>query len=113
VLEHLRERTFHYPSPANRYNLDEELRGALRALGDEEVTAVVEGDRFSRWRFADDVALTLALAKHDPEKLREQTELARDGAIGFVNFATRVWEAYARKHGLEVGPPEPPAEPAP
>jgi hypothetical protein len=59
------------------------------------------------------VALTLALAKHDPERLREQTMLARDGAIGLVNFATRAWEAYAEKHGLEMGPSEPPAEPVP
>jgi len=111
VLEHLRERTFHYPSPANRYNLDSELEEALRALADEEVTAVVEEGGFFRWRFADDVALTVALAKHDPDRLREQTMLARDGAIGFVNFATRAWEAFAEKHGLEMGPPEPPAEP--
>jgi hypothetical protein len=111
VLEHSRQRTFHYPSPASPYDLDQELADALRALGGEEVTAVVEGDGFFRWRFADDVALTLALAKHDPERLREQTEIARDGAIGFVNFATRAWEAYARKHDLEMGPPESLAEP--
>lgn len=111
VLERLRQQTLHYPSPANRYNLDQELTDALRALGREDVTAVVERDGFVRWRFADDVALTLALAKHDPEKLREQTELARNGAIGFVNFATRAWEAYARKQDLEMGSPEPLAEP--
>jgi hypothetical protein len=111
VLEHLRQRTFHYPSPANRYDLDRELEKALCALGGEEVTAVVEADGFFRWRFADDVALTLSLAKHDRKRLREQSLLMRDGAIGFVNFATRAWEAYAEKHGLEMGPPEPPVEP--
>ena len=53
------------------------------------------------------VGMGWALAKHEPDRLREQTMLARDGAIGFVNFATRAWEAYAEKHGLEMGPPEP------
>jgi hypothetical protein len=91
----LRQRTFHYPSPANRYNLDQKLEEALRALATEEVTAVVEEAGFFRWRFAYEVALTLALAKHDPERLCEQTMLARDGAIGLVNFATRAWEAPA------------------
>jgi hypothetical protein len=69
------------------------------------VTAVVEADGFFRWRFADDVALTLALGKHDPATLREQSEIARDGAIGFVNFATRAWGAYCGAHGLELEEP--------
>jgi hypothetical protein len=80
VLEHSRQRTFHYPSPANRYDLDQELADALRALGGEEVTAVVEGDGFFRWRFADDVALTLALAKHDPSRPVRRCRRGEPGA---------------------------------
>jgi hypothetical protein len=37
--------------------------------------------------------------------------VVRDGAIGFVNFATRAWEAYAQKHDLEIEPPEPRTDP--
>jgi hypothetical protein len=107
ALEHSRQRTFHYPSPASRYRLDEELAGALRALGDEEVTVVHERAGLFRWRFADDVALTLALGKHSPSTVREQLEIARDGAIGFVNFATRAWDAYRDAHALQLGKPRP------
>ncbi|MET0510839.1 MAG: hypothetical protein ABW135_04060 [Thermoleophilaceae bacterium] len=99
ALEHVRERTFHYPSPVSRYRLDEELAEALRALSDEEV-GLVEADGFVRWCFADDVALVLAYDKHDPARLREQSEIARDGAVGFVNFAQGAMEAYFGAHGL-------------
>lgn len=107
VLEHSRDRTFHYPYPTSRYQTDEELAGALQALGGEEVTVVGEGKGFHRLHFADDVALTLALRKHDPSALRTQAAIAADGAHGFVNFATRAWQAYRDTRGLEVEIPAP------
>jgi hypothetical protein len=109
VLQHSRNRTFHYPYPASRYQTDEELASALQTLRDEEVTVVVESTTpgLFRLHFADHVALALALGKYDRESLRTQAELVRDGAIGFVNFATRAWEAYIDTRGLSLGPPEP------
>jgi hypothetical protein len=41
VLEHSRDRTFHYPYPTSRYQTDDELRDALKGLGGEEVRLVV------------------------------------------------------------------------
>jgi hypothetical protein len=42
VLEHSRNRTFHYPYPSSRYPTDAELKEALRALGSNEATVVPE-----------------------------------------------------------------------
>jgi hypothetical protein len=108
ALGHSRNRTFHYPYPNSGYETDEALRAALRALADEEVTVVIEPrPGFARLVFADDVALTMALEKHDPTKLREQLEITRDGAIGIVNIATSAWDRYRKTRGLETDLPEP------
>jgi hypothetical protein len=106
ILEHSRHRTFHYPYPTSRYPSDEELTTALRALGgDEPRVAKSEDESFLRLHFADDVALALAVAKYDRASLRTQSEITRDGAVGFVNFALRAWEAYCDTRGLEIGMP--------
>jgi hypothetical protein len=104
ALERLRNHTLHYPYP-NHYGTDEDLQKALRALATEEVTlvtGVVQGVRFG---FADDAALTMAYAKHDHSKLREQLYITRDGTVALVNVVTRAWERYVEIHGLELGHP--------
>jgi hypothetical protein len=103
VLEHSRNRTFHYPYPTSRYQTDEELEDALRLLGNEEVTVVVESEGFYRLHFADHVALALSLEKYDRSSLRAQTKIAAVGARSFVNFATRAWATYRETRGLELG----------
>ena len=107
VLEHTRDRTFHYPYPASKYQTDAELTDTLKALGEMEAGMVVEGDGRFRLQFADRVALALALRKHDVGKLDQQLKLARDGAIAFVNFATSAWEVYLKSRGLTLGDPQP------
>jgi hypothetical protein len=108
VLQHSRDRTFHYPYPTGRYRAEHELEQALTDLSAEEVTMVVEAGRgFIRLHFADQVALALALNKYDLDNIKAQLEIARDGAIGLVNFATRAWEGYMSSRGLEVGVPAP------
>jgi hypothetical protein len=112
ALEYSRNRTFHYPYPTSRYPSDQEFTDTLQALGKEEATLVVESDRYGwfRLQFADRVAEGLAVRKYDPAKIREQFTLARDGAVGFVNFATRAWETYGRTRGLELGEPRIPGD---
>jgi hypothetical protein len=112
ALEYSRNRTFHYPYPTSRYPSDEEFSDTLKALGKQEATLTVESPRHGwfRLQFADRVAEGLAVRKHDPAKIKQQFALARDGAIGFVNFATRAWEQYARTRGLELGLPVPPGD---
>jgi hypothetical protein len=110
VLEHSRDRTFHYPYPTSRYQTDQELADALKTLGGEEVTLVVESETHGwfRLQFADNVAAALTLRKYDPANLKEQLVVAREGSVGFVNFATRVWEEYMRSRSLAIEPPAAP-----
>jgi hypothetical protein len=109
VLEHSRNRTFHYPYPTSRYPTELELETTLRELRADEATVVYQPADPGRFRlhFADDVALALALGKFDGERLREQGAIAAEGAIGFYNFATRAWQTYCDERGLEIGPPPP------
>lgn len=102
ALAHSRNRTFHYPYPTSRYPTDAELEAALGRLGEQEAEWVDEGDGRFRLRFADDVALALALGKHDEARVERQLELARDGSIAFVNFVTRAMEAYLRSRGFSL-----------
>ena len=108
VLEHSRNRTFHYPYPTGRYPTELELEEALKELRSDDATVVRLPDDPGRFRlyFADDVALALALGKFDRSKLREQGGIAAEGAIGFYNFVTRAWERYCEERNLEIPLPE-------
>jgi hypothetical protein len=101
VVEHSRNRTFHYAYPSSRYPADAELENALEELRDQEAEWVVEGDGRFRLKFADDAALALALGKHDPARIEGQLELTRDGSVAFVNFATRAMEFYLGDRGFQ------------
>lgn len=107
LLEHSRNRTFHYPYPTSRYPTELELENALKELAGDEATIVhlpADAGRY-RLHFADDVALALALGKFDRPTLSEQGGIAADGAIAFYNFATRAWQQYCDERGLEIPPP--------
>jgi hypothetical protein len=107
AIAHARNRTFHYPSPASRYQTDAELAEALRRLGDEEATLVLTSPGYYRLHFADHVALTLAIGKHVPGRFREDARQTQEGAAACVNFATVVWREYMGSRGLEGGLPPP------
>ena len=109
AMEHTRNRTFHYPAPSTRHpQLDAELTDALREMGGEEVTVVLTGPGFYRLKFADDVALTIAMGKYKPGRFRDDARLAQEGAAGLVNFVTVVIRAYMAERGLDHGLPPPP-----
>jgi hypothetical protein len=57
--------------------------------------------------FADDVAITLALEKHDHARLRKQHEITRDGAIGLVNLVKHAWNRFCEMRGGLQGLPDP------
>lgn len=102
VVAHSRNRTFHYPYPSGRYPADSELEAALENLGTAETQWTVEGEGRFRLKFADEVALVLALGKHEPSQIERQLELARDGSTAFVNFATRAMETYLQERGFSL-----------
>jgi len=100
VVAHSRNRTFHYPYPSGRYPADGELEAALENVGTAEAQWVVEDEGRFRLKFADEVALALALGKHEPSQIERQLELVRDGSVAFVNFATRAMETYLQERGF-------------
>lgn len=102
VVAHSRNRTFHYPHPSGRYPADSELEAALENVGTTEAQWIVEGEGRFRVKFADEVALALALGKHDASQIEGQLELARDGSTAFVNFATRAMETYLQERGFNL-----------
>ena len=107
AIKQIRNRTFHYPAPDSPYQTDAELREALRVMGPEEVTVVITGDGFYRLHFADQVALTVAMRRHTPDRFRTQASDTQAGAAAFVNFATVAWRTYMNERGLTGLPPPP------
>jgi hypothetical protein len=102
IVEHSRNRTFHYAFPSSRYPAEAELAQVMENLGGLQADWVVEGDGRFRLKFADDLALALALGRHNLARIDSQLELARDGSIAFVNFATRAMEFYLQDRGFNV-----------
>jgi hypothetical protein len=78
-------------------------------MGDREASLDVD------WRakpprirvsFADEVALRLALNKHDADDPRPQLDRALKAAIAFVNFSQAALEAYFEVSDISLGKPE-------
>lgn len=110
ALEAARDNTFHYPSPNPAYEptSDENLRNALAALGHIGVHAHYDGDTGAvTYDFADEAALNLAMGEptiSNEEALR-RSEIARDGGLAFVRWATALVLAYAESTDAYFGEP--------
>jgi hypothetical protein len=110
AFEHIRQRTFHYPHPDPAYNpdADEELEQLLEAMGDREASLDVDWSVKPpriRVSFADEVALHLALNKHDASDPKPQLDRALEAAIAFINFGQAALEAYFEGRGIGLGEP--------
>jgi hypothetical protein len=110
ALRHVRENTFHYPSPKPNYDptSDEQLEAVLSAMGDQR--AVVDFQkRHVTLSFADEVALALSMGKHAPsrDEVMAQFEATRDGALAFVSWAEALLVVYMKASGASFGTPEP------
>jgi hypothetical protein len=111
VLDHIRDHTFHYPSPDPKYlpTSDEELADALRAMAVKRAEVFADFEkREVTLTFADEIALALALGKHSADEydLRRQLEIARDGALAFRAWAEALGVAYFEAYDLKFGTPE-------
>lgn len=108
VLEHARNRTFHYPHPKVEHgvNLDDELAGVLKVNAAEDASIVVRASKPMRlhFEFSAKVALGLALSEHDDEadESRRQVTATRDATGAFVRFAGAVIDAYFEQRNLSV-----------
>lgn len=112
VLAHVRNNTFHFPSPRTNYrpSSDEQLREVLIGMRSRPCELHLD-DRGEHpvitLSFAGEVALALALAKHsgDDTTARQQFGLASEGAVAFKHWADKLIIAYLRVTGGSLGTP--------
>jgi hypothetical protein len=108
VLDHVRDNTFHYPSPDPKYEptSDEQLANVLASISSKRAEVFADFEkREVTLTFADEVALALALGKHstNEDDLRRQLEIARDGALAFRAWAEALGVAYFDANELHFG----------
>ncbi|HET6999352.1 MAG TPA: hypothetical protein VFI03_12275 [Solirubrobacterales bacterium] len=101
TLEHVRQHTFHYPRPDPSKAPDStgELAEVVAELTDLPAGINVARNSQHTFRFADGVALALALRRHDDPET--QIERIRDGGVAFVHLAKHIYLAYCEKRGIE------------
>jgi hypothetical protein len=113
VLKHVRNHTFHYPSPNPDYDptSDEQLADVLAAMADRR--ALLDVDYESEpprvtLAFAGEVAFALAMGKHSAgrEELERQLTLTRDGAFGFFKWVDALVLAFFDANDIHLGDPE-------
>jgi hypothetical protein len=110
ALAATRDNTFHYPSPNPAYNptSDEKLRDALAALG--HIGVQMHYDVYTKamtFNFADEAAFNLAMGEpttSNEEALR-RAEIARDGGVAFVQWATALVRTYMTSTGAYFAEP--------
>jgi hypothetical protein len=104
TLEHVRQTTFHYPRPdpsKKGSNSIGELAEVIGELSEVGADIDVGSDTGITFRFADPVATTLALRRHD--SFRTQEEAIRDAAVAFVRLSWHIHLAYCQKRGILFG----------
>ena len=110
ALAAVRDNTFHYPSPNPAYKptSDDELREALAALRHIGVKMHYDCDTNAMtFNFADEAAFNLAMGEpttSNREAMR-RAEIARDGALAFVQWATVLVRTYMTSTGAHIGEP--------
>ena len=110
ALEAARDNTFHYPSPNPAYNptSDAKLRNALPELGHIGVHSHYDGDtKAVTFKFADEAAFNLAMGepKTSNEEAIRRSEIARDGGLAFVLWATALVRTYMNRTDAHFGEP--------
>ncbi|MBI2692594.1 MAG: hypothetical protein HYX29_11700 [Solirubrobacterales bacterium] len=108
AVEHVRNKTFHYPRPDTRYSptSDAELEAMMGAAGHKRATIKYRSDTDSAfWEFADTLVLDIAFEKHAPDKADhfKQMEAVRDGAIAFVNWVDLLVMTYFKESEVTFG----------
>ena len=110
VLKNVRDNTFHYPSPEQRYapTSDAQLRDAIRAMADRGAELLLgEPTGAITYTFADDIALAMTIGKNatTSEDIVRQAEIARDGALNFVLWVLALVATYRDTSGHWFGDP--------
>ncbi len=101
TIAHVRHNTFHYPHPesskAKRAAAQvKELGEVIASLDDRTATVAMSEEAQHTFPFADQVALRMALLRHDEDA---QT-LVRDGAVAFVNLVRHIHKRFCEQRGI-------------
>jgi hypothetical protein len=120
VLQSVRDNTFHYPWPDPGYSptSDEQLEAALAGMGTRGASFHFDGDtKAITLTFADDAAIGLAMGTTSDDDVRQRFEIARDGGLAFLRWATALVLTYRDVNQQTFGEPlvtekKKPAEPA-
>lgn len=101
TIAHVRHNTFHYPHPEPRKAKRavaqvKELSEVIASLDDRRATVDMSEEAQHTFPFADQVALRMALLRHDEEA---QT-LVRDGAVAFVNLVRHIHKHFCEQRGI-------------
>ena len=113
VIDHVRQHTFHFPSPsaAHSPSSDEQLRDVLAGMSNRPCELHLDHrdeQPVVTLTFAGDVALALALAKHsaDDAVARKQFKVASDGAVAFKRWVDALVVTYLEATGGYLGKPQ-------
>ncbi len=112
VLQHVRDNTFHVPSPRTNYDptSDMQLQEVLAGMSDRPATVHLDGGppQVVTLTFAGDAALALALAKHsaNEDDARRQFAITSEGAVAFAKWVDAVLVAFFELKGTTFGTPE-------
>lgn len=104
VLEAVRQNSFHYPHPDPKRSPDSaaDLAEAIRTNPDLGADIDVGDDARGTFRFADQLALSVAFGGHDPDEVRakEQTARIREAAAAFIYLAKEIYLHYCGQRGI-------------
>jgi hypothetical protein len=113
ALNHVRQHTFHFPSPTPTYSpsSDDQLRTVMIGMRDRPCDLHLDHRAehpVITLSFAGDVALALALAKHsaDDDVARRQFEMTSEGAVAFKHWADALVITYLDASGAYLGDPQ-------
>jgi hypothetical protein len=110
VLTHGRNRTFHYPTPGGAHDSDGHLKDVLASMEDEPTELHVAGrSKAVTLKFADDVALNMALGKYVTAEAdaRDQAAAIETAARSFVLWADALVSVHFNAQGVGADSPVP------
>ena len=101
TIAHVRHNTFHYPHPepgkAERARVQiKELGEVIASLNDRTATVAMSEEAQHTFPFADQVALRMALLRHD----EDVQVLVRDGTVAFVNLVRHIHKRFCEQRGV-------------
>jgi hypothetical protein len=96
--------SFHYPHPDAKRSPDSaaDLADAIRMNPGVEAGIDVGEDVRGRYRFADQLMLSIAMGGHDPEGHSDQMAMIRDAGIDFANLVDEIFVAYCHDRGIRI-----------